>query len=211
MLPMHPAEGRELIVNARIALPIRNLRDTAARNDRPYRVRIEVGEKRIRVAQTMVDGYLRLAAERKKLLVDVTAADHPRLLIGSERTQGTIKRMNDLDAVARKERVAREHDVSAVLERAPPGKTLESLTPHDDRTALGEHYEMAHVGFILNDHIAIRTDTPVIADGDDSLEIATRLDIHRAKPPKVGKSIIAGRPHVSVQRQDRAGRHARDE
>ena len=89
----------------------------------------------------------------------------------------SVDAMHHVDALGSKALVAGEHDIAAVLERTPTGKTQQGLAPHNDRATFGARHKMAHVGAIRHHHIALAPNAPVVTHGDDGRKL-TRHERH---------------------------------
>ena len=111
---------------------------------------------------------LGLGAIRQKLTIHLTATDHPGNGLIGNRSERLVDAMHHVDALGSKTLVAREHDIAAVLERTPAGKTQQRLASHDNRAALGAGHKMAHIGAIGHHHVALAPNTPIVTHGDDS-------------------------------------------
>ena len=71
----------------------------------------------------MVMRNLGLGAIRQKLPIHLATTDHPRNGLIGHGGQGLVNAMHHVDTLGRKALVAREHNVAAILERTPAGKT----------------------------------------------------------------------------------------
>ena len=115
------------------------------------------------------------AAEGERLAVDLSAPDDPDLFVGGDQCQRLIERAGRLDALARERAVAREHDVATVLERTSARKALERPATEQDRVSRGAGNEVAHVGLVAHDHVAIEANAPIVARGHNGKQVRERL------------------------------------
>ena len=111
---------------------------------------------------------LGLHAVRQKLPIDIAATDHPGNELIGNRRERFVNAMHHVDALVGKAHIARKHDIVAVLERTPAGKTQQRLASHDNRAALGAGHKMAHIGAIGHHHVALAPNAPIVTHGDDS-------------------------------------------
>ena len=119
----------------------------------------------------MVPGDLGAGAGANECLVDLTATDDPALLVRCEEVKRLLEGVGHLGTLALKARVTRHHDVAAVLEGASAREALEGAPAHEHGVPRGFCHEVAHVGAVLDHHVAGRADAPVVADGDDGVEV----------------------------------------
>lgn len=157
----------ELIIETLVTLAGGNRRDPATLRNIPRRIGIQIGKVRIHVMHAMVMRNLGLGAIRQKLPIHLAAANHPRNGLVGNRSERLINAMHNVDTLGRKALVTREHNVAAILERTPTGKTQQRLASHNDRATFGARHKMTHVGTVGHHHVALAPNTPVIAHGDN--------------------------------------------
>ena len=121
-----------------------------------------------------------LHAARQKLTIHLATADHPRNGLIGNHGERFVDAMHHVDALGSKALVTREHDIAAVLERTPTGKTQQGLASHNNRAPFGARHKMAHVGAIGHHHVALAPNAPVIAHGDNGRKLTRHArHLHR--------------------------------
>ena len=174
MIPFTPGDLRlnatiryELIIEAFVTLARGNRGNPFAPRNFPRRIGVQVGKVRVHGMDAVVMRDLGLHAVRQKLPLDIAAADHPGNGFIGYRSKRFVNAMYNVDALGGKALVAGKHDIAAVLERTPTGKTQQRLAPHNNRATLGTGHKMAHVGAVGHHHVALAPNTPIVTHGDD--------------------------------------------
>ena len=131
---------------------------------------------------------LGLHAARQKLTIHLATADHPRNGLIGNHGERFVDAMHHVDALGSKALVTREHDIAAVLERTPTGKTQQGLASHNNRAPFGARHKMAHVGAIGHHHVALAPNAPVIAHAT----MAESLHVMRVTYTAMGMFLTCG-------------------
>ena len=165
MIPFTPGDLRlnatirhELIIETLVTLARGNRGNPATPRNLPRGIGVQVGKVRVHGMDAVVMRDLGLGAIRQKLSIHLAAADHPRYGLVSNRSKRFVNAMHHVNALGSKAIVARKHDIAAVLERTPTGKTQQGLASHNNRAPFGTRHKMAHVGAIFRSAAALNVD-----------------------------------------------------
>ncbi len=134
-------------------------------NQSEFVASVEIGQSDVRNFRAIDNRHMRVDDVRKKLPINLAAADYKILLLHRQPLEQFRNAADGFDAV---DRLMRQDNVSSAVERF--SDRLKRPSPHDHRAAERHRSEMFHVLVNPKQQSPVPTDSPISIDARNQLQ-----------------------------------------